>query len=72
MANGKTFIKITNRDIFNEIKELKELLNETITENKTDHSNIRASINLNRWMIYGAIAISTTGIGWFVLYLLGI
>ena len=65
MSNGKkTFIRITNQDIYNEIKAIKADLTKFRTDNETqhdiitsEHSKNKAEIDLVKYMAGGALSI---------------
>ena len=65
MSNGKkTFIRITNQDIYNEIKVIKADLTKFRADNETQHDSItsqhqknKAEIDLVKYMAGGALSI---------------
>ncbi|MEW6295974.1 MAG: hypothetical protein AB1467_06865 [Candidatus Diapherotrites archaeon] len=69
--NGsKTFVRITNKDIFNEIKAIKELLQETIKCNDEDHLKMIGKMGRVQLMAGGAIAIAAAVATWFISYIM--
>ena len=53
MANGKTFHKVTNDDIFKEVQKL-----------HTCVEDMRGQIKLNQWIATSALGVSVAAIGW--------
>ena len=66
--NGKTFIKITNRDIYTEIKAIESQLKTFEDNNETAHSTIirEHEKNKGRIEIVKWFAMSALGIGVFL------
>lgn len=74
--NGnKTFIKITNKNIYDKIEALEATVssycksNEIVItkmngENNTTHAKIFGRINLLQWLILAALATASTAIVW--------
>ena len=76
----RTFIKITNKDIYNKIETLatKESVDnlakkfdgmaKSISEshecNAEDHEKINGTLGLYKWMIFGATGVALTAITW--------
>ena len=65
-SNGKTFIKITNRDIYTEIKTIESQLKTFEDNNESAHSAIlneheknKGRINTVRWIATSALLIAT-------------
>ena len=65
MSNGKTFIKVSNNDIYNEIKFLRNELEEFKFENIAQHNDIKkchinnkSQITLIKWVSGSALSIS--------------
>lgn len=64
MCNNDTFVKITNKDIFNKIEEL-------IKTNDKDHDEIishqmrtNGKVKLNRWIATTALSLAFIVVGW--------
>jgi len=64
--NKTSFIKITNKDIYHEIKTMHE-------NNETQHANIlrhlectNGKVKLNRWIASTALMIALMAIGWIM------
>ena len=65
MSNGKTFIRVTNQDIYLEIKNLEKNLDCFKLENVSQHNDIKkchlnnkSQINVIRWISTSALGIS--------------
>jgi len=67
-SNGKTFIKITNRDIYTEIKAIESQLKTFEDNNETAHATIIGEHEKNKGRIEFVkwIASSALGIGVFL------
>lgn len=71
MANGDTFMKITNKDIYNKIEE-------SIKVNQEQHNQIighqmetNGKVKLNRWIATTALSLFVIVIGLFANHLIG-
>lgn len=71
MPNGKTFIRITNQQIYDEILELKALLATTVSQNNKEHGGFKAQGKLNSWVGGAALATACTAIAWLFTHLNG-
>ena len=59
MNNGKrTFIKITNQDIYNEIRDLKSKVDNLREESHNMHLENKSRINQIRWVAGSALSLS--------------
>ena len=64
MSNGKTFVKITNDDIYNKLEGMEAKLERFCAENRADHEKIKGTIVLAKWMAGIAIGAAGTAIAW--------
>ena len=78
MAGGDTFVKITNNDIFDEIKSLRSEFSTFKTENAKDHEGIEkhvvktnGKVKANRWMVSTAITLFIICLGFLMNHLAG-
>jgi hypothetical protein len=70
-SDNNTFVRITNKDIYDEIKALKSMIYKYEADNSEAHDSIRAQAGLHQWMIIGATGIACAGITWLASHLLG-
>lgn len=69
--NGnKTFLKVTNQDIFNEIKSIKELLETTIKTNGYEHYCLKGNAKTAKSFAIAALALASWTLGWLIAHLL--
>ena len=73
---NKTFIKITNADIYAEIKEIRKSISCFSDENNKQHESIckrqdltNGKIKLSKWMATTAISIALISIGFLFQYI---
>ena len=73
----ETFIRVTNKDIYNEIKEIHKEIKELKEENKEQHNVIiehqmktNGKVILNKWIATTAITISLIVLGFLVNYMI--
>ena len=66
MADDDTFVRITNKDIYQAIMDMKK-------DNATQHSEIvlhqqqtNGKVKLNRWIATTAMTLAISAIGWIV------
>lgn len=72
MQNGnKTFIKITNKNIFDKLEIIEKSLIEFHEVNGKEHEKIKGSLVLQHWMILGALAMAGTAITWLWMHVSG-
>ena len=64
--NDKTFVRITNQDIYNSIQELKQDLTNLIINNKAEHKKIMGRVSLNKWIATTALSLVLFIIGWLL------
>lgn len=69
VSGGKTFVRITNREIYDEIKSIKEHQTEhfTLIEKRLDISN--GKVKLSRWIATTALSLSLIVLGFFVQHI---
>lgn len=81
MVKSETFMKVTNQDIYNEIKDIKKTLTDSLgklkEENSKDHEAIKSkqdktngSVKLTKWIATTALAIALISIGYLFTHLL--
>jgi hypothetical protein len=69
--NGnKTFIRVTNTDIWNELKLMRELLESTIKANEGQHYCLKGSTKAAKSIGIAALALSSWTLGWLIAHLL--
>ena len=61
----KTFIKITNKDIYNKIVEFEKVNEESHREIMKHQMRTNGRVTLNRWIATTALSISFIIAGWF-------
>lgn len=66
----KTFIRITNKNIYDEIVELKKVNNESHNEIIEHQMTTNGKVKLNRWMATSALAILGILIGYLAEHLI--
>jgi len=64
--NSKTFIKITNKDIYEMLKEIKEANNTQHQEIITHQRETNGKVKLNKWIATTALTISLLAIGFII------
>ena len=64
--NNNTFLKITNRDIFDEIKGLKKTVFELKETSEKSLKDLDGRVKLNRWIAGTALVLALMAIGWFL------
>ena len=76
MKEDKTFLRVTNRDIYNKIIGIEEKLDKLGETNKTDHFGIcerqdttNGKVKLSMWIGTSALALGTTLAGFFFIFL---
>ena len=77
MMNDKTFMKITNKNIFDSVEQTKKAIIEFKTENEKAHNNIitrldktNGNVRMNKIISRSAITLAFIILGWFVGYLI--
>jgi len=68
--NDKTFVRITNQDIYNSIQELKQQVTDLITHNDSEHRRIMGRVNLNKWIATTSLSLVLILMGWLLQHLL--
>lgn len=64
-TNGdKTFIKITNKDIYLKLEALETVVSTYCRTNVEDHAKIKGNVNLAKYMAGIALGAAGTGIAW--------
>ncbi len=64
-GNGsKTFIKITNQDIYKKISSLEKEIREYHEDNSAEHEKLLGKIILNRWIVGAALAVAGFAVVW--------
>lgn len=62
--NGnKTFVRITNQDIFNELKTMRELLETTIKLNEEQHMCLKGSTKTAKSLAMAGLALASWTLG---------
>jgi len=70
--NGnKIFVKITNSDIYAELKLMRNLLETTIQANEKQHMCLKSSTKTAKLIGMAALALTSWTLGWLIAHLLG-
>jgi hypothetical protein len=72
MKNGnKTFVKITNQNIFDKIESIGRKLDLIYESNSKEHAQLSGKARLNFWIASTAIALFILLLGFFIKHLGG-
>ena len=64
LANGETtFIRITNKDIYQSIQDLRKDITLLTEKNAVEHKKIFGQISLNKWVATTALSLALLMIG---------
>ena len=76
MPNSKTFVRITNKDIYNNIEDTKLAIANFKIDNEDHHAKIinrlditNGNVKTNKWVARTAITLALLVLGWFVAHL---